>query len=299
MAEYASGALLRELMLTPKPGLVDRRNSGAHRDMNISTFLKSARVLSAWFPRFFDIGYRTSRIPASHFLPLVRPAGVLCEREMLEATHGINTHKGAIFSLGLLCAAAGRLQARGMRCTRERICTEVASICTGLVSCELAGTKTADTAGQRIFRMYGLAGARGEAASGYGTVSSVALPVYDRLHAVGFCENTVLLQVLLHLLAVNSDTNLVSRGGLAGLDYVREYARNLLVHGGVFASGGLQNIATFDDELIARNLSPGGSADLLAVTIFLVRFPTSRMEDFCSKNAEGLDSKAEEACAGL
>jgi len=71
------------------------------------------------------------------------------------------------------------------------------------------------------------------------------------------------------------------------------------VHGGVFASGGLQNIATFDDELIARNLSPGGSADLLAVTIFLVRFPTSRMEEFCSKNAEGLDRKAEKTCAGL
>jgi triphosphoribosyl-dephospho-CoA synthase len=262
-------------MLTPKPGLVDRRNSGAHRDMNISTFLKSARVLSTWFPRFFDIGYRESRIPACDFLLVLRPAGVLCEREMFEATQGINTHKGAIFSLGLLCAAAGRLVAKGIRCTRERICTEVASICSGLVTRELAGTKTLDTAGERIFRIYGLAGARGEAASGYCTVRYVALPMYDRLQVAGFRENTVLLQVLLHLLAVNGDTNLVSRGGLEGLEYVREYARNLLLHGGVFASGGLQNISRFDDELCTRNLSPGGSADLLAVTIFLARLPAS------------------------
>lgn len=138
---------------------------------------------------------------------------------------------------------------------------------------ELAGTETADTAGERVFRMYGIAGARGEAASGYSTVRSVALPVYDRLQLAGFREETVLLQVLLHLLAVNGDTNLVSRGGLAGLDYVREYSRNLLLQGGVFARDGLEKLAAFDDELIARRLSPGGCADLLAVTIFLAKFP--------------------------
>lgn len=92
--KYASGALLAELMLTPKPGLVDRRNSGAHQDMNISTFLKSARVLSSWFPRFVEIGCRAAQIPPCDFLPAVRPAGLLCEKDMFEATQGINTHKG-------------------------------------------------------------------------------------------------------------------------------------------------------------------------------------------------------------
>lgn len=278
IAEYASVALLTELMLTPKPGLVDRRNSGAHRDMNISTFLKSARVLSNWFPRFVEIGYSNAQIPACDFLPRVRPVGVLCEDEMLEATRSINTHKGAIFSLGLLCSAAGRLLANGIAVTRGRVCMEVASICEHLVSRELGHNKAAATAGERLYHLHGMTGARGEAASGYRTVRSVALPVYDRLQSNGVSNEMAWLQVLLHLLASNSDTNLASRGGLTGLHYVREYARGLLNGGGVLAHDGLQKMAAFDDELIARNLSPGGSADLLAVSAFLVNFPSDRSD---------------------
>ena len=101
---------------------------------------------------------------------------------------------------------------------------------------------------------------------------SVALPVYDRLRkALG--EELALLESLLHLLAVNADTNLISRGGFASLDYVREHARRLLLQGGVLVLGGLEKVVAFDEELIARNLSPGGSADLLIVTAFLARFP--------------------------
>jgi len=272
IGDYASEALLTELMLTPKPGLVDRRNSGAHRDMNISTFLTSARVLSTWFPRFVEIGYRAAQTRARDFLPVVRPAGLLCEEEMFGATKGINTHKGAIFSLGLLCSAAGRLLANGIALTRGRICMEVADICEGLVSRELRGNKAAATAGERLFHLYGMAGARGEAASGYRIVRSLALPLYDRLRTNGVSEEMALLQVLLHLLALNTDTNLVSRGGLAGLDYVHDYSRRLLLDGGVLAPDGLKRMAAFDDDLIARNLSPGGSADLLAVAVFLGRF---------------------------
>ena len=272
VSDYAYEALLSELMLTPKPGLVDRRNSGAHRDMDLDTFLTSARVLSKYFPRFVQIGYDAANVEAGDFLALARPIGVSCEQEMFEATHGINTHKGAIFALGLLCSASGRLVANGIELTRERICAEVANICAGLVDRELDDTTSARTAGERAFRRYGVAGARGEAASGYWTVRSVALPVYDRLRKAGIGEEMALLESLLHLLAVNADTNLISRGGLAGLEYVREYARRLLLEGGVLATDGLEKMVAFDDELIARNLSPGGSADLLIVTAFLARF---------------------------
>jgi triphosphoribosyl-dephospho-CoA synthase len=275
---------MSELMLTPKPGLVDRRNSGAHRDMNMLTFLASERVLSRWFPHFIEIGYCDAAVPAKDFLSLLRPAGMLCEKDMLEATKGVNTHKGAIFSLGLLCSAAGRLLANHIRLTRERLCAEVAEICAGLVSRELGRKITASTAGERIFRMYGLAGARGEAACGYCTVRSVALDVYDRLELAGFREDIVLLQTLLHLLAINEDTNLIARGGLAGLDYVRKYAGKLLKDGGVLVNGGLQKMLEFDDALIARNLSPGGSADLLAVTAFLAKFPSDGSTDGLSLN---------------
>lgn len=273
IAEYAGQSLLAELMLTPKPGLVDQRNSGAHRDMNLQTFLYSSRAVSNWFPVFVELGLANGHMPCCEFLPLVRPAGLLCEQAMLQATRGINTHKGAIFSLGLLCAASGRLLANGIPLTQERICLEVANVCAGLIDRELNTGTTANSAGERIFKQYGLPGARGEAVSGYSIVRSVAMPVYDTLQSLGVARDVALLQVLLHLLAVNGDTNVVSRGGLPGLDYVRSYSRDLLSQGGALAPDGLKRLADFDDELIARNLSPGGSADLLAVTWFLAKFP--------------------------
>ncbi len=279
IADYADRALLAELMLTPKPGLVDRRNCGAHRDMDMHTFLASARAIAPWWPRFVAIGHDSAHVAARPSLPLVRPAGVLCEQAMLRATAGVNTHKGAIFSLGLLCFAAGRLLAHGIGVTRERMCAEVARICVGLIDRELDGTQEAHTAGERAFRRYGLTGARGEAASGYATVRTAALPVYDDLRQDGIDDDVALLQVLLHLLAVNDDTNLVSRGGLAGLDYVRAYASKLLREGGALAPDGVEKMAAFDDALIARHLSPGGTADLLGLTWFLAQFPTSDGDD--------------------
>ena len=252
-------------------GSAKLRRASRHEHLDIPK--QCARTLR-WFPRFVEIGYHDAHVPACNFLPRVRPAGVLCETEMLEATKGINTHKGAIFALGLLCSAAGRILANGIAVTRERICMEVASICEDLVSRDLRGNKAAATAGERSFHLYGITGARGEAASGYGIVRSVTLPLYDRLQANGTSEEMAWLQVLLHLLAFNADTNLVSRGGLAGLDYVRGYSRQLLLDGGVLVRDGLKKMATFDDELITRNLSPGGSADLLAVTVFLANLPT-------------------------
>ena len=275
IAEYADRALFAELMLTPKPGLVDRRNCGAHRDMDMNTFLVSARAIAPWWPRFVEIGFASADIAAPASLSSVRPVGVLCEQAMLRATEGVNTHKGAVFSLGLLSFAAGRLLGQGTTPTRERMCSEVASICAGLVDRELGGENQARTAGERVFRQYGLAGARGEAASGYAIVRSAALPVYDRLRLEGVAEELALLQVLLHLLAVNNDTNLASRGGLPALNYVQIRAKELLRDGGALAPNGVMRMAAFDDALIARHLSPGGTADMLGVTWFLAQFPSS------------------------
>jgi len=273
IAAYAHRALLTELMVTPKPGLVDRRNCGAHRDMDMQMFLASAQAIAPWWPHFVQIGYTYARLPARDFLSLLRPEGVLCEKAMLQATGGVNTHKGAIFSLGLLCGAAGRLLATGIELNRERLCAEVAGICAGLLERELNGRDALRTAGERCFRRYGLTGARGEAASGFALVRLIALPACDRLRVEGVRENLALLQVLLHLLAINRDTNLVSRGGLAGLHYVRAYAAKLLLEGGALAPAGQEKMEAFDDALIAHHLSPGGSADLLAVTWFLAQFP--------------------------
>ncbi|EOV3106013.1 triphosphoribosyl-dephospho-CoA synthase, partial [Klebsiella oxytoca] len=131
--------------------------------------------------------------------------------------------------------------------------------------------------GEGHFLRYGLSGARGEAESGFHTVRTQAMPVFNRVMANTGDANLALLQTLLHLMAWNDDTNLVSRGGLEGLNFVQQQAQKLLWEGGVLADGGLEALRQLDDELIVRHLSPGGSADLLAVTWFLSGFPAGEM----------------------
>ena len=209
---------------------------------------------------------------------MLRPVGMACETDMLEATGGVNTHRGAIFAFGLLSAAAGRLVARGEPVEQHRVCDRVARFCRGLVGRELSSPEGMKVSkGEGHFLRYGLSGARGEAESGFRTVRTQAMPVFNRVMADTGDTNLALLQTLLHLMAWNDDTNLVSRGGLEGLNFVQQQAQKLLWEGGVLTDGGLEALRRLDDELIIRHLSPGGSADLLAVTWFLSGFPAGEL----------------------
>jgi triphosphoribosyl-dephospho-CoA synthase len=266
-------ALLKEVELTPKPGLVDGNNSGAHRDMNRTTFHASIKAIAPWFPVFYRIGACTRDLAPEAVLTRLRPAGLACESAMFRATGNVNTHKGSIFSMGLLCAAAGRLDCGNGLPDRERLCAEVARICSGLVEAELLRIALPRTAGEKLFQAHGLTGVRGEAASGFKTVREHGLPAFARIMALGGGEEEALHEALLHLLAVNHDTNLVHRGGLEGLAHVQVWARRLIEAGGVRSLHFEALMLDFDRDLIERNLSPGGSADLLAVTWFLSRFP--------------------------
>jgi triphosphoribosyl-dephospho-CoA synthase len=261
IGKLAHQSLLTEVRLTPKPGLVDQRNTGAHRDMDLGTFERSADAIAPWLPQFVTEGRELAWAPVHTFLSLLRPTGVLCERAMFEATTGINTHKGSIFALGLLCAVIGRLQTRGEPVCTEWICREAAAVCHDLVEQELECEHDPQTAGERLFRELGLTGARGEAASGYVTVRRHALPVLRLMRQAGADGEMALLQATLHLLAFNNDTNLVSRGGMKGLTYVRDCAQRLLREGGVFQPAWRQRLESFDDDLISRKISPGGTAD--------------------------------------
>lgn len=278
IGQIAHQALLMEVRLTPKPGLVDQRNTGAHRDMDLGMFERSADAIAPWLPRFVTEGRQHAWTPAHTFLSHIRPVGLLCEQSMFQATGGINTHKGSIFALGLLCAVIGRLQTKGELVCAEQICREVAAVCQNLVEQELERELNPHTAGEHLFCELGLTGARGEAASGYATVRRHALPVLRLIRRGEADEQTLLLQAMLHLLAFNNDTNLVSRGGMEGLTYVRDRAQLLLRQGGVLQPAWRQRLEMFDDDLIALNLSPGGTADLISVAWFLNRFPEN-MED--------------------
>lgn len=252
----AEEALWLELELTPKPGLVDRLNNGSHRDMDHAMFARSIAAISPWFSRFSDLGEEHADKPVAEQLRLLRPAGMACEQAMYGATGGVNTHKGGIFALGLLCFAAGRVK----NVSAQTLCCEVSNMCRGLVARELAGRSSMATAGERQFQQYGLTGARGEAENGFATVR----------HAMASWNGRQLHDLLLRLMAVNLDSNLVSRGGIAGLRYVQDYAQRLLSNGWDWEA-----LAEMDRALMARNLSPGGSADLLSVGWVLAELPLS------------------------
>ncbi|MDF7671404.1 triphosphoribosyl-dephospho-CoA synthase CitG [Orbaceae bacterium ESL0721] len=278
-AKLALHALIKEICLTPKPGLVDMQNSGAHLDMNFTTFINSIQAITPWLDRFYCYGQNFANNGSQQngfttFLADIRPIGMACEASMLKATHNINTHKGGIFALGLILAATGYLTVKTAttELNYQQICNQVAKICQGIVTNELEKQKAANTVGEKLYKNHKLTGARGEAESGYRTVREISLPIYLEMLTKGYDEQSSLLQAMLYLLAYNQDTNLVSRGGLAGLTYVQNSAKTLIAEGGICHHLGVKQLQAFDLALIERNLSPGGSADLIAITWFLAQF---------------------------
>lgn len=267
--DLALHAMLTEVNLSPKPGLVDRLNCGAHQDMTLGDFYRSARAIAPWFSHFITLGARTAALREADILAQLRPVGLACEADMFRATAGVNTHKGTIFSLGLLCTAVGRLHQQKQRITPDALGATVAAFCRGITARELQQSTGPLTAGQRLYRLLGLRGARGEAEAGYPLVCQLALPHYRSLLAAGTEPEFALLDTLMLLMAHNGDTNIASRGGLDGLLWLQQQAKRVMGEGGIRRAGDLQKLHDLDRQCIARNLSPGGSADLLIVTWFL------------------------------
>jgi holo-ACP synthase/triphosphoribosyl-dephospho-CoA synthase len=257
VAAYAQRALLYEVAATPKPGLVDRANNGAHKDMDFFTFLDSASVLGPYFKRCALQGMGGAA-PES-LLDELRLCGVMAEESMLEATNGVNTHKGAIFSLGILAAAAGYLYGGAEQMSVERL-SRVCAIIAGKTPEELPAGK-AKTHGGDAYKKYGLTGIRGEAASGFASAVNVGLPALIQAEKDGLDINTACVAALLKLLAVAEDTNVAHRGGQKAL---RELQARIKT-----AKKGeeLDFAKALDAELNGRGISPGGCADLLAVSL--------------------------------
>ena len=266
----ATRALLDEVDTTPKPGLVDRDNNGSHRDMTPETFEKSAAALQGFWGDCFRLGAETAALPPAEAFARLRPLGLEAERRMLTATDGVNTHKGAIFTLGTVCAAVGRLWRAEAPCRNpERIAEACAALCARAAEEDLARVKESGsprTAGERLYLEYGLRGIRGEAAAGLPAVREVGLPLLETCLARGMSRNDAGAVALLYLIARDEDTNMIKRGGpaLAGqaVALVREELRRDL-----FPPP--ERIRELDAFFIRHALSPGGCADLLAVSYFL------------------------------
>ncbi|PJC87339.1 triphosphoribosyl-dephospho-CoA synthase CitG [Vibrio sp. HA2012] len=271
-------AMMLEAHLTPKAGLVDCLSSGAHTDMDISTFVASSDALRPYMRKFVRAGYDMHELPAKSLLPGLRKVGIEAERAMFLATDNINTHKGMIFTLGLICGAVGWLYRKGLAYDALHIRSVIMECCASLVADDLKNSdKIPATAGERLYREYGMTGIRGEAAHGYPTIFVHGLPVYEMAINAGQSEEQAMSQALLSIMSKNNDSNLVSRGGMEGLTYVQTQAQNILLAGDSTRDNFEEIILEFDRKLIDKNLSPGGSADLLAATWLLAQL------NFCSK----------------
>lgn len=269
-AGQACRALLHEVCCTPKPGLVDGRNSGAHRDMDQVTFLDSTVALSPYFEAATREGLCWEGA-VGELLPRLRAPGLEAEAAMKRATGGVNTHKGAIFSLGILCAAAGTLWRQGTPVAVETLLRRAGAI----AAPALEDFKRAmpPTAGRSLRKNSGVQGIRGEAAAGFPAVSRWGLPALQRGVERGFSWNGACCAALCALLAHVQDTNLLHRGGEEGLAFVHRQAGAIGVENEEEQML-LRRLAQLDDELIRRNLSPGGCADLLAATLLVYFFTT-------------------------
>ncbi|MBQ9009839.1 MAG: triphosphoribosyl-dephospho-CoA synthase CitG [Clostridia bacterium] len=265
VARLATQALLTEILVTPKPGLVDRANSGSHSDMDIFTFAASTASLYPYYSQCARIGAETRNETPEAVFRRLRAPGRLAEGTMLEATGGVNTHRGAIFSLGILCAAAGRLGRRNWQ--MNALLSLTAEMTRGLTGQDFSGLtpETAVTFGQKLFLASGLRGVRGEAEAGFPLVRHHGYPALKRALADGLSLNDAGCAALISIMAENTDTNLIHRGGPERQKAVASAAAALLRDRSLTRSA----LEEMDRDLIRENLSPGGSADLLALTLML------------------------------
>jgi triphosphoribosyl-dephospho-CoA synthase len=259
IGELAADCLKQEAATYPKPGLVSHIDSGSHRDMDFALLVHSAETLVPYFNDLAEAG------AAGADMDRLRVIGIEAERAMLAATRGVNTHRGAIFGLGLLCAAAGFRQAYAICLPLGRIIAERWG------EAILSGPVPLHSHGAQVARCHGAGGARVEAARGLPSVYAVALPALRAGGAATGDEEAARVHACMALIATVADTNLLHRGGVAGLEFARNRARAFMKAGGVRQTGWRERAAAIHRAFVARNLSPGGCADLLAMALFAGR----------------------------
>lgn len=253
LAADAVASLLDELALYPKPGLVSPQDSGAHADMDFTLMKKSAHTLLPFLIKLAQAG--------GSFEEWLVPLGQQAESAMLAATRGVNTHRGAIFVLGLLLSTLGSLPANSAPATVQATFLQRFG----------AALKNHANRAPHPDRP---GGARQEAAEGFPAIFSLALPHLRLLLSDGVPHAPAALETLFQLIATVSDTTVFHRRGHQGLREVQSLAQQFLDAGGVRTPDWFERALTIHHHCTQANLSPGGCADLLAATLFLHRQTT-------------------------
>lgn len=314
LQEAVVRSLTDEIDATPKPGLVDRMDSGAHTDMDYETFKVSIRAISPYLREMAEVGAAFDEPDPSGFpqasaeslFHQIRPIGVQAENAMFDATGGVNTHKGIIFSMGLTAAAAGvflrrRDAGKGSYGSAKDLLPSVKAedllwYCKKMCKTSMEHDFSAispdnpKTHGELLYLKYGCGGIRKEAADGFPAVRLVGLPALREFLVLNpnalpsrsergerfpvaseAMKNHLSLHILLKLMANVDDTNVLFRTDYASLAYVKERASSVLSMGGSASSAGMDALTQLNKDFIKRNISPGGCADLLSMTLFVRR----------------------------
>ena len=264
VAHMATRALKAELNTTPKPGLVDSHDSGAHRDMDHALMMRSIRAMHPYFVRLAILGYDSPQLPAHNDIVRI---GIEAEKAMFNSTGGVNTYKGALFSMGLAVTAATYIIGRGEVATtthgKEYVPNNLLS--TTIIQLANGFPDTSGTHGSRAKQLAQAGGklksALDNAREGYSQLFGEWLPFYET--RIKGDDSYVKHKTLLRIMCDLDDTNIVYRTDYDTMLQVKTEARHLLED---FSEAGIEDM---NRDFVSRNISPGGSADMLALVVFL------------------------------
>ena len=264
VAHLATRALKAELNTTPKPGLVDTHDSGAHRDMDHALMMRSIRAMHPYFVRLATLGYDSPKLPAHDDIVSI---GLEAEKAMFKSTGGVNTYKGALFSMGLALTAATYIIGRGKVATTTHGKEYVPGDLLSAIIIQLANgfPDTRGTHGSQAKQAAQAGGslksALDNAREGYSQLFGEWLPFYET--RIKGDDSYVKHKTLLRIMCDLDDTNIVYRTDYDTMLNVKTLARHLLED---FSEAGIDDL---NRDFVSRNISPGGSADMLALVVFL------------------------------
>lgn len=275
MAGLCTKGMTYEVMTTPKPGLVDRHHTGSHTDMDIGLFTDSIDALYSYFSDCARLGLSFGdKENAAEQLPelfsQLRNRGQQAETEMLAVTNGVNTHKGLVFSGGILCGACGFCYSQTGSWDDDTLSDCCRNMLAPLAS-DFAAMSMREpvTHGEKLYHAYGLKGIRGEAMEGFPTLFTVGLPIFRQMRQKGFSWYRAGRITLLYLMAKGEDTNIITRSDYPTFQLLQKELKQFLDAHAPESYNDIQIMQELDDWFVSKNISPGGSADLLALTYFL------------------------------
>lgn len=268
VAKLATKALLYEVSISPKAGLVSRLSNGSHKDMDFYTFIDSVLSLSHYFSECYTYG-QENNFYSPNFFKNLRDLGKKAEKEMYQATNGVNTHKGTIFSMGILISVLASHLKEVDKIDLKILSQKIKNMCSSLID-ELENINNFSTYGEKAFKNYHLTGARGLALSGYDIVLLDGInKLKEFTKSLDFETSCILL--LFYYISLLDDTNIVNRTNFETLKEIQILCKNLYEENvKSLSKEKIRNeMSKLNDIFIEKNISAGGSADLLILTIFI------------------------------